>query len=167
MTMVYPDTEGAGRRYSEHSMTVRRWREGADGFSAGDWTQKVDEEQLAKYLGWFSIGLGLTEVLAPRALARCIGIKARPALLGFIGVREIASGIGIVTERRPAAWVWSRVGGDMMDLALLTLALATNSRRRGRIAAATAAVAGVTALDLLCSEQLSDGVGQGGAIHTG
>lgn len=168
MTMVYPDAEGARERYSERSMTVRRWREsGGEGFGTGDWVQRVDEEQLAKYLGWFSVGVGLAEVLAPRALARCIGIKARPALLGFLGVREITSGIGILTERRPTTWLWSRVGGDMMDLALLSLALATNRRTRGRVAATTAAVAGVTALDLLCSEQLSDGVGRGGAVRTG
>ena len=168
MTMVYPDAEGGRERYSERSMTVRRWREGGgDGFSRADWVQKVDGEQLARFLGWFSIGLGLAEVLAPRALARCIGVKARPALLGFLGVREITSGVGILAERRPSAWLWSRVGGDMMDLALLGLALAMNRRRRGRVAAATAAVAGVTALDLLCSEQLSDGIGQRGAVRTG
>src|SRR5690349_14118930 len=30
---------------------------------------------LTRALGWFSVGLGLTELLAPRALARAIGVK--------------------------------------------------------------------------------------------
>lgn len=166
MTM-YP-TSQSDRRFSETSLSVQRWRnDQGDGFSPQAFFQDIDGEDLARFLGWFSIGLGATEVLAPGALAGLLGIKRRRALLGFIGIREIASGIGILTERRPATWLWSRVGGDIMDLALLGLALATNRRARGRIAAATAAVAGVTALDLLCSEQLSDGVGPGGAIRTG
>jgi uncharacterized membrane protein len=40
------------------------------------------------------------------------------------------------------------VGGDILDLALLGAALSTPKANRGRIAAATAAVAGVTALDV-------------------
>jgi uncharacterized membrane protein len=127
----------------------------------------MDEKDLAHFLGWFSIGLGAAEVFAPGAVARLLGVKSRPALFGFLGIREITSGIGILTQRRPASWLWSRVGGDMMDLALLALALATHRRTKGRVAAVTAAVVGVTALDLFCSEQLSDGVGRGGSIRTG
>src|SRR5262249_18449584 len=96
-----------------------------------------------------------------------IGVRRPPGLFGFLGLREIASGVGILTQPRPATWLWSRVGGDLMDLALLGLALATHRRTQKRIAAATAMVAGVTALDLLCSQRLSDGVGAGGSIRTG
>lgn len=166
MTM-YPLSESS-RRFSENSLTVRRWRErGGDGFSAESFSQNLDEEQLARYLGWFSIGLGLAELLAPGAVAGALGVKKRRLLFGILGLREITSGVGILTERRPASWVWSRVYGDMMDLALLGLALTGKRRNQGRIATATAAVAGVTALDLLCSEQLSDGVGRDGSIRTG
>jgi uncharacterized membrane protein len=42
-----------------------------------------------------------------------------------------------------------------MDLALLGAALNSADGRRGRVTAATAAVAGVTALDVLCSRQIS------------
>jgi len=165
MTM-YPTSE-SGRRFSESSLSVQRWREDRDGFSPQALFQDIDEESMARFLGWFSIGLGAAEVFAPGAVARLLGVKKRSALFGFLGIREITSGIGILTQRRPASWLWSRVGGDMMDLSLLALALASNRRTRGRIAAATAAVVGVTALDLLCSEQLSDGVGRDGSIRTG
>ena len=37
----------------------------------------------------------------------------------LVGAREIASGFGILAQNKPTPWLWSRVGGDAMDLALL------------------------------------------------
>ena len=111
---------------------------------------------LAKALGWFSIGLGLAEILIPGRLSRAVGIRQQHRLLTrLLGMREIASGLGILSERRPAAWMWSRVAGDAMDLALLGSAFAGNARKQ-RLIAATAAVAGVTLADLFLSERLSE-----------
>jgi len=117
-------------------------------------TGKLNAQQLAHFLGWFSIGLGVAEVVAPRQLGRLIGIRGRRGLLRMFGLREIASGIGILTQHQPGSWVWSRVGGDMMDLAALGMAMRNDSARPSRIAVATAAVAGVTALDVLCGQEL-------------
>jgi uncharacterized membrane protein len=72
-----------------------------------------------------------------------------------MGMRELASGVGILATRRPAGWLWARVAGDAMDLSLLGAALGPDNPRRGRAIAATAAVAGVTVLDYLCGEQLT------------
>ena len=113
------------------------------------------EEALAQALGWFSIGLGLAEIIAPRGLAQLIGVRNNRTLLRMLGVRELASGIGILSRRRPVGWLWSRVGGDIMDLAVLGMALTSPNANRRRIAAATAAVTGVTVLDLRASQQLS------------
>jgi uncharacterized membrane protein len=102
-------------------------------------------------LGWFSIGLGAAQILAPRGLSRLIGTgdteRARTTMLA-LGLREIASGIGILTNPRPSGWLWSRVVGDVMDLALLGEKLvSSDASQRPRIAAASAAVLGVTLLD--------------------
>jgi len=113
------------------------------------------EERLAHALGWLSIGLGLAEVAAPRGLAKLIGVNGNRTLLRILGVREIASGVGILSRRRPVGWLWSRVGGDIMDLAVLGAALTSPHANRRRIAVATAAVTGVTVLDLRASQQLS------------
>jgi uncharacterized membrane protein len=72
-----------------------------------------------------------------------------------MGVREVVSGVGILAQPRPGGWVWARVGGDMLDLAYLGTALSSDRARRGRVTAAMAAVAGVTALDVLCAQRLS------------
>src|SRR4051812_16308227 len=112
--------------------------------------------RLARGLGWFSIGLGLAEVLAPGGLAKMIGVPERRALFRALGFREIASGVAILTQTQPAPGLWSRVGGDAMDLALLGAAFGSGRTSKGRLAGAVAAVAGVTALDVICSKRLSD-----------
>lgn len=112
---------------------------------------------LARGLGWFSIGLGLMEIFAPHVVAKWTGVR-HPALLRAFGMREVASGIGILSSDRPAGWMWSRVAGDAIDLAAIgeTLAEARpGSERYQRALVAAAAVAGVMTIDVVCSAGLS------------
>jgi uncharacterized membrane protein len=127
--------------------------------------KRPNEEKIARGLGWFSIGLGVAEIVAPRSLAKLIGLRGNPSgLLRMLGAREITSGIGILTGRQPNAnWMWSRVGGDAIDLALLGAAFGLKKSNRNKLAVATAAVAGVTALDAICSQRLSRRNGARGA----
>jgi uncharacterized membrane protein len=118
----------------------------------------VDERQLARGLGWFSIGLGLAELLAPRGVAKVAGVRGNTALIRLFGLREIASGIAIfATGGRAAAPLWSRVAGDALDLACLGAAYANPGNDTGRLTFATANVLAVTALDVLCARQLGAG----------
>ena len=115
-----------------------------------------DGKGLARALGWFSIGLGAAELLAPAHVADLAGLdEDRTDLVRFYGMREIASGVGILSQRQPTPWVWSRVAGDLLDLATLGAAMASDNPRRGRAAGAMAMVLGVTALDMLCASQLT------------
>src|SRR5438067_1569902 len=109
----------------------------------------MKDDVLARALGWLGIGLGAVQLLAPRGFGRSIGVEAPPWLLRLIGLREIAGGIGILTRPEPAPWVEARAVGDLMDLALLGVALGSPSANRDRLAAAAAATAGITALDIL------------------
>ena len=111
------------------------------------------EERWARGIGWFSIGLGLAQVLAPRVIGRAVGLRRGAGLMRLIGLREVATGIGILSQSRPTGWLSARVGGDAMDLALLGGALATGAPASIRMAAAAAAVAGVTALDVACTQR--------------
>lgn len=115
----------------------------------------MNEERVAHALGWFSIGLGLTEVAAGRALGRALGMEGQTGLLRGFGLREIATGLGILSRPRPTAWVWGRVAGDAMDLAALGSACTPDNPRRDNVVAAIAAVAGVTAVDVWCAWRLS------------
>src|SRR5919112_57352 len=132
----------------------RRWTD------APEQGSNPNVERRARGLGWFSIGLGLAQIGAPRSVARFIGIndsdETRNTMFA-IGLREITSGIGILSQPRAAGWVWSRVGGDLMDLALLGKAMSSDENDKSRVAAATAAVVGVTVLDFMTGQQLSKG----------
>ncbi len=114
-----------------------------------------NEERIAEFLGWFSIGLGVAEVLAPGVVAGAAGMKKKNGVLRLFGLREIAAGVGILTQRRPGPWLWARVAGDALDLAALGTGFASRNSARGRLAAATAAVAGVTALDIAAGRRFS------------
>jgi uncharacterized membrane protein len=120
---------------------------------------RLSHERLATGLGWFSLALGTAELAAPRTMARLIGIPDDPRLVSVLrafGAREIASGLGLLAQPDRAGWAWSRVGGDAIDLAFLGSAANEDSTNRQRIALAAAAVAGVTALDLICARGLQD-----------
>lgn len=119
-------------------------------------THRSASLKLARGLGWFSISLGMVELLAARPLGRLVGMRGLEPLLQACGVREIASGLGILASRQPrptATWVWSRVAGDAVDMALLGAAAVTPSRG-GHPVAALVAVAGVTAVDIACARTL-------------
>ena len=161
---AYP-ASGASRPYS----TTRGWQEFAL------------QRRIAAGVGWFGIGLGLFELAAPRTLARLIGLEApstrwrgarrmnaaqllpqsaqgdtvHSLIIRGLGLREILSGVGILARPRPVPWLWSRVVGDTLDLSLLGLALNSSRTDRARLAAATAAVAGVTALDIYASVEFT------------
>jgi uncharacterized membrane protein len=121
--------------------------------------RRLDEaERVARGLGWLSIGLGLAQITAPGRVARMIGVdddEANRNTMVAIGVRELASGVGILARERPAGPVWTRVGGDVMDLALLGRALRSDDGQRNRLTAATAAVVGLTMLDVLAGQSLA------------
>ena len=116
----------------------------------------VGTGKLAKGLGYFSIGLGLMELLLPGQVGEMIGVSSRyRAFLPVLGLREIAHGAAILSEQKPTAGVWSRVGGDAVDLAYLGLAFAGKENNKNRLLGATIAVLGVTALDVMCANALS------------
>lgn len=141
-------------RPSRHTLSHRRRQ-----------VERVDHAaRLARGLGWFSLGLGITQIAAPRALARMIGVRPdrrRQKAMRAIGAREIATGLGILSRSRPAGWLWARVLGDVMDLGLLSRSLRSRRADRGRAAAATAAVLGVTVLDTLAGSGLSRAAREG------
>ena len=58
-------------------------------------------DNLARGLGWFSIGLGLTELFAASRLARAFALEGSETLIRAFGLREIGAGIATLsTERR-------------------------------------------------------------------
>ena len=111
-------------------------------------------DRLARALGWFSIGLGLTELLAPRALTRWLGIEGSETLLRAYGMREIGAGIMTLSSEKGLG-LQSRVAGDALDIATLLPALRADNPRRHNVAIALAMVLGVTLLDIAGAKSVS------------
>jgi uncharacterized membrane protein len=116
---------------------------------------------LAGVLGLFGLGLGLVQVLAPRQLLEFVGVRPDDNRVNFIrlvGLRELMSGAGILLNPDPKAknnWVWGRVAGDAMDIASISAVMNARGSDQGRLGAVLAAVAGVTAMDVLAGRQLA------------
>lgn len=112
----------------------------------------MNTTQLSRGLGWFSIGLGVAELLAPRHVAELIGVEDNhDTLIRGLGAREIAAGVSLLAQPQETGWLWSRVAGDVMDLSLLGVALASPRNHRRRLMGATAAFAAVTAVDVMAT----------------
>jgi uncharacterized membrane protein len=114
-----------------------------------------------RVLGWFSIGLGLAQLAAPGRVAALSGVSRgrnnhnHAMLLRAIGAREMAAGSGIVAQPRSQRWLFVRLAGDAMDLALLTAAMRSDRANRRRVALACACVGGITLTDALAARNVS------------
>ncbi len=111
----------------------------------------------SRILGWVSFAIGAAELLAPRRTARAVGMDDKHSgLLRAYGAREMLAGVGAHSVY-PVPALWSRVGGDLLDIGTLAIAArrkADGSRDR-RVWIAIAAVAGITLLDALVASKLA------------
>jgi hypothetical protein len=105
-------------------------------------------DRLARALGWFSIGLGVTELVAPGRLARLVGLDDKEGLIRAYGAREIASAVPTLSVDKPVGLA-SRLAGDALDLGTLATALHRDNPKRHNAAIATALIVGITLLDLV------------------
>lgn len=106
-------------------------------------------DTIAHGLGWFSIGLGVAEIVAPGVIARAVGLEGKEGLIRAYGAREIGAGALALTDVGAPA-IWSRVGGDLLDLGTLAIGYrdAREDQKKGA-AIAIAAVAAITLVDIV------------------
>ena len=107
----------------------------------------TDADRLARALGWFSVGLGVVELLAAEPLARSLGLNGKEGLIRAYGARELASAVPTLSIDKQVGLA-ARIAGDVLDLGTLATALHRHNPKRDNAAIATALVAGITLLDL-------------------
>ncbi|MDF2460258.1 MAG: Cyclase/dehydrase [Nitrospira sp.] len=96
-------SKSSSKKMEEASASGQHVQAVGDRISGNGNGSLTQEERLAYGLGWFGIGLGLTELMMPRRLAQATGLPFRHRrLIQIMGLREIASGLGIITQRKPA-----------------------------------------------------------------
>lgn len=108
-------------------------------------------DRMAKGLGWFSIGLGLAEMIAPGAIARALGMRGKEGLIRACGAREIGAGALCLSIDKQAG-LWGRATGDAVDIATLLPAMSDRNPQRGNVALALTMVLGITLLDVLAAQ---------------
>lgn len=104
-------------------------------------------DRLARALGWFSIGLGVAELVAPGRIARTLGLEGKEGLIRAYGARELASAVPTLSIDKPVGLA-ARLGGDALDLGTLASGLRSDNPKRRNAAIATAMIVGITLLDL-------------------
>jgi hypothetical protein len=110
-------------------------------------------DRVGRALGWFSMGLGLTELLAPKVLTRWLGVEGREGLVRAYGAREIASGVMCLSVNNDYG-AWSRVGGDMLDLASLASAYRDDNPKKRNVGIAMTAIAGIAIADAIAAQSI-------------
>src|SRR3954465_7139280 len=116
-------------------------------------------DTLARGVGYFSIALGVAELVAPAAVCRVAGVRGvEPVIRGY-GAREIATGVAILGSHDPEPWIWTRVAGDLADIAAVAAGARQDNESKGRNALAVATLAAVTLVDLACASGLQAGKG--------
>lgn len=106
----------------------------------------TDADRLARALGWFSVGLGVVELLAAGRIARSLGLDDKEGLIRAYGLRELASAVPTLSVDKSIGLA-ARIAGDALDLGTLATALHRQNPKRNNAAVATALVVGITLLD--------------------
>lgn len=95
---------------------------------------------LVKGLGVASLTLGLSEILAPGKIAALAGVdetRRSRTVIRALGMRECGHGAALLTG--PDKLVWTRVAGDVLDVAFLAAGVVRRGpgrRQRGIVTAA-------------------------------
>src|SRR3954454_8058964 len=111
-------------------------------------------DKMAKGLGYFSIALGVAEIMAPRAVCRAAGIRGLESVVRAYGAREIAAGVAILASHNPEPWIWGRVAGDMLDIATVATGLRQDNSKRDKSVLALTTLATVPIVAVICAKGL-------------
>jgi hypothetical protein len=111
--------------------------------------------KLARFLGYLSIVIGLTELIWADSLALSLGLSRFEWLVRAYGVREVVTGVLILVSRDPTPWIWLRVIGDMIDGATLGWGYMRDPYKISGIMMTFVTVTPVIIADIYCAIKLS------------
>ena len=114
----------------------------------------MDEDGLARILGWVSIGVGMAAIAAPVPVISAFGMGERPNLGRLLGARDLVLGVGTLWGQNTAGWVRTRGIADALDGALLLGGAATGAFRRDRALVSVVVAAGFSTLSFWLARRL-------------
>lgn len=110
-------------------------------------------DRFGRALGWYSIGLGLTELLAAPRITRALGAEGRENLVRVMGVRELVHGVVCLSVNNDYG-AMTRVAGDIVDLASLAALYRDDNPKKDNVGKAIAAVVATTVADLAAATSI-------------
>lgn len=110
-------------------------------------------DRMAKFLGWFSVGLGALELLAPRTVTRHLGTTGSEGLVRAFGAREIGAGVLSLSIDKEAG-MFARLIGDGMDAAALIAAHHPFNPRQSAVSRSLLMVAGIAVIDAIALQSV-------------
>lgn len=99
-------------------------------------------------IGWLSVGTGLAGLTFLEPIVRGLSLR-RSSLVRAVALRDVAIGLGLVTGARQRSWLFARLGGDVMDAALLAIGAVRSRRPLWTLGALGAAVCAAVDLHTL------------------
>jgi hypothetical protein len=121
--------------------------------TSGAHGRSVHSLALAKALTAASLGLGATELLAPTVISNISGVvptRRGRTVIRALGVRELAHGFAVLGS---PALVWTRVAGDILDVALLAAGHRSQSANVKRGVIAAGLLLGIAGLDIVATRR--------------
>lgn len=116
----------------------------------------MNPETVARGLGFLSVGLGATELVASKAIAKFLGLEDKEQLLEMFGARDVASGVACLSMNPPKVGIWSRIVGDVLDIAVLAAHMCRSNPKRANVGMALGAVLGITVADAVTAVWLDE-----------
>jgi hypothetical protein len=110
-------------------------------------------DKVGRALGWFSFGLGLAELIAPKAITRMLGAEGHETLVRAYGVREIGAGVLCLSTNNDVG-AWNRAAGDVLDLATLAAAYRNDNPKKRNVGLAMAFVTGCLIADFATGQSI-------------
>lgn len=114
------------------------------------------EPTLSFALGQNAMGLGVWGTFFPNSVNRFLGMNAHPEVVRTIfGLREFATAFALTGDPTNKTALWSRVAGDMFDIAVLSSLSRADNPKRNNARVALGVVLAVTAADAFAAWRMT------------
>lgn len=114
----------------------------------------MNEQKLARGIGWLSVAVGLQLVVAPASGTRRFGMGDRPTLGRVMGVRDLVVGAGLLRGKDARTWLVARGLNDAADAAIILGGMLSGAFPRDRAPVGFAVATSLSVGSLLLARRL-------------
>ena len=113
----------------------------------------MDEQKLARGIGWLSLAVGTSLVVSPTPGTRAFGMGESPTLGRMMGLRDLVVGAGLLRGANTKAWLLARGINDAADAAIILGGAASGAFPRDRAPVGIAIATSFSVVSLLLARR--------------